>query len=137
MTPTTEFAPVHAPVPAPPATTLNELSDPKTTVRYLRKAAKLTEKELQAVTGADPRTIRRWTAAQDPADPQARYAERIDDLRDLVTLLAATLPDEQTGRWLRARNRLLRGGRPIDLLSAGKYEAVREAAEAFVDGDPI
>lgn len=33
-----------------------------------------------------------------------------------------------------ARNRLLGGARPIDLLAAGNFEAVLAAANAFVDG---
>jgi hypothetical protein len=34
-----------------------------------------------------------------------------------------------------ARNRLLGFDRPIDRLGCGDFTAVREAAEAFVDGD--
>jgi hypothetical protein len=42
---------------------------------------------------------------------------------------------EATRSWLMARNRLLGFDRPIDRLGHGDFAAVREAAEAFVDGD--
>ena len=40
-----------------------------------------------------------------------------------------------TRSWLMARNRLLGFDRPIDRLGRGEFTVVREAAEAFVDGD--
>ena len=62
-----------------------------------------------------------------------RAAERLHDLRDVVLMLAETLTPRGVGQWLRARNRLLKG-RPIDLLAEGRFEKVRQAAAAYVDG---
>jgi hypothetical protein len=134
--PTTPFHPVTAAASRKPAR-LNELSPPADTIRFLREKVRLTQKEIGRMLASDERTVRRWTADPDGAAPQARFAQRIDDLRDLVELLYDTLPGEQTGRWLRARNRLLHGARPIDLLAEGNYLPVREAARAYVDGDPL
>jgi len=125
--------------PAP----LSEVSDPKTTLQYLRSAVGLTPSELAQAVGADERTIRRWMNPGDASKIQQRHDQRIDDLRSLVTLLADTLPGEQTGRWLRARNRHLKRQRPLELLSLSKeagydaaYHSVESAAEAYLDGDP-
>jgi transcriptional regulator with XRE-family HTH domain len=115
----------------------NALSDPQDVVRYFRNALGLTEAELTQALGADERSIRRWTSDTKAAAPQRRHAQRIDDLRDLTELLGETLLDEHIARWLRVRNRMLKGARPLDLLSEGDYKRVRDAAEAFIDGDPI
>jgi len=126
-------------VDAPPirADRPNALSDPRDVVRYFRNAVGLTETELRLALGADERSIRRWASANAAARPRRRHAERIDDLRDLTELLGDTLLDEHIGRWLRVRNRLLKGARPLELLADGDYDRVRDAAEAFVDGDPM
>jgi transcriptional regulator with XRE-family HTH domain len=126
-------------VAAPPARAARPgaLADPQDLVRYFRTGLGLTEAELHQAVGADERTIRRWASDADAPAPQRRHAERIDDLRDLSELLGETLLDEHIGRWLRVRNRLLGGGRPLELLAQGNYNSVREAAEAFVSGDPI
>lgn len=126
-------------VDAPPiqADRPNALSDPQDIVRYFRNALGLTEDELAQALGADQRSIRRWSSDTKAAAPQRRHAQRIDDLRDLSELLGETLPDPHIARWLRVRNRLLKGARPLDLLADGDYERVRDAAEAFVDGDPL
>lgn len=133
---TTEFTPVTSTTPPAPAA-LNELSDPKATIDYLRTQVGLSIRVLAQILGADERTVRRWTTPGDEPALQRRFAERVDDLRDLVRVLGSTLPGVQTGRWLAARNRLLKGERPIELLATGEYERVRDAAEAFVDGDPL
>jgi hypothetical protein len=112
------------------------LSAPQELVRYFRQGLGLTEAELSRALGADVRSVRRW-GSDAKAEPQPRHAHRIDDLRDLVMLLGETLEDEHIARWLRVRNRVLKGERPLELLAAGGYDHVREAAEAFVDGDPV
>lgn len=133
MPDTTDFQPVTS-TPLGPAP-LTEVSDISTTISYLREHAGLTVRELAYATGAEERSVRRWTSPD--VAVQQRYEQRIDDLRALAVLLVHSLPGEQTGRWLRARNRLLKGARPLDLLADGRFEAVYDAAAAFVDGDPI
>jgi hypothetical protein len=53
----------------------------------------------------------------------------------IVEILRKTYSAEATSSWLIARNRLLAFDRPIDRLGSGGFIAVREAAEAFVNGD--
>lgn len=128
------FTPVRAP-PGTRSPVLPETSSPHQIVRYLRDEAKLTNREIGTAVGTTEHTVMRW--ARDPdVQPQARQLERLDDLRDIVTILTDTLPGEHTGRWLRARNRLLNRQRPLELI-ATDYPRVRRAAEIFVIGDPL
>jgi len=55
-------------------------------------------------------------------------------LRDLVVLLSDSLTPRGVGRWLHAKNRLLDDERPVDLLANDRFDDVRRAAEAFIDG---
>lgn len=58
-----------------------------------------------------------------------------DDERAIVEILRRAYSAEATRSWLVARNRLLAFDRPMDRLAGGDFTAVRDAAEAFVDGD--
>ncbi|MBL7659369.1 DUF2384 domain-containing protein, partial [Escherichia coli] len=48
--------------------------------------------------------------------------------------LSDSLTPRGVGQWLHAKNRLLDGQRPVDLLAKDRYEDVRSAAESFIDG---
>ncbi len=48
--------------------------------------------------------------------------------------LRGSLTERGADQWLRARNRMLGGRRPIDLVREGQVELVSRAAAAFVDG---
>jgi hypothetical protein len=63
-----------------------------------------------------------------------RHEERLFALREIVLLLHDSLTPRGVGQWFRARNRLLDGRRPLDVLAEGDVEAVRGAAAAFADG---
>lgn len=77
--------------------------------------------------------MRRW--ANDPnGRPQARHAQRLDGVRHLVAMFEDSLPGEQTGRWLRARNRNLGGERPLALLATNRYDDILKAARIFDSG---
>jgi transcriptional regulator with XRE-family HTH domain len=104
-------------------------------VRYLRRETGLTEADLADATGASTRTVRRWLAAEpETAERGPHSAQQIDDLRTIVEELEDSLTPKGIRQWLRARNRYLKGARPIDELRAGEFERVHEAARAFADG---
>jgi hypothetical protein len=108
--------------------------DPFSSVRYLRRNTKLTEADLADATGASTRTVRRWLAADTDQARDPHAAQQIDDLRMIVQELEESLTAKGIRQWLRARNRQLDGGRPIDLLRAGDFKRVHEAALAFREG---
>mgnify|MGYP001157892414 CR=1 FL=1 len=90
----------------------------------------VTQGDVAVVTQVTDRAVRGWKTSDIRPD---RY-DRLAQLRDLVILLSDSLTPRGVGQWLHAKNRLLEGQRPVDLLAEDRYDTVREAAEAFVDG---
>ncbi len=97
------------------------------------KAFGVTQGEVASVAGVSDRAVRGWRQS---AIKTENY-ERLAELRDLVLLLSDSLTPRGVSQWLLARNRLLQGQRPIDLLAIGEFEAVRRSAEAFVEGSYV
>jgi hypothetical protein len=52
-------------------------------------------------------------------------------------LLSDSLTERGVGQWLHAKNCLLDGRRPVGLLAEERYEEVRGASAAFVDGSYV
>lgn len=100
----------------------------------IKRDLDLSDEELARATNAGVRTIRRLLSDAD-RPKKTRLEESIDDLRAIVELLREAYSGQATRSWLMARNRLLAFDRPIDRLAKGNFDEVREAAEAFVDGD--
>ena len=90
----------------------------------------VTQGDIALTVHVSDRAVRAWRSGDIRPD---RY-DRLAELRDLVLLLSDSLTERGVGQWLRAKNRLLDGRRPLDLLAEGRLEAVRGAAESFVDG---
>jgi hypothetical protein len=90
-----------------------------------------TQRTLAWVTGASERSVRNWrmTSAIRP-----RFAERIWDVREIALLLDGSLSPRGVVQWFTARNRVLDGQRPVDVLRSGGIDPVRKAAGSFVDG---
>jgi hypothetical protein len=91
----------------------------------------LTQASIALATQASPRSVRNWQRTS-AIRPQAE--DRLRDLREITLLLQETLTPRGVGQWLRARNRLLGGRRPLEALAAGETKTVREAAAAYVEG---
>ncbi|HVX21412.1 MAG TPA: hypothetical protein VHB02_08690 [Acidimicrobiales bacterium] len=98
-------------------------------VRALRSYG-VTQGDVASVAGVTDRAVRGWATSE--IRPQ-RY-DRLAELRDLVILLSDSLTPRGVGQWLHARNRLLDGKRPLEVLHEGRFEDVRRAAQAFIDG---
>ncbi len=90
----------------------------------------VTQVDIAAITHVSDRAVRGWRSGDIHPD---RY-DRLAQLRDLVLLLSDSLTARGVGQWLHAKNRLLEGQRPVDLLAEDRYDEVRGAAEAFIDG---
>lgn len=96
------------------------------------KAYGIPQVDVAQVARVDPKTVYAWKARG--ARPRAQVYDRLDGLREVVRVLADSLTARGVGQWLRARNRLLGGRRPLDVLHEGDQGAVLEAARSFVDG---
>lgn len=90
----------------------------------------VTQIEVARVTHVTPRAVRGWRTNGIRDDK----LDQLVQFRDLVLLLSDSLTQRGVGQWLHAKNRLLGGRRPIDLLVEGHYDEVRGAAESFIDG---
>ena len=112
------------------ATALDRAVEVRDVVEALARS-NLTQADLARATGASERSVRNWkrTSAIRP-----QFDERLRELRDVALILQDSLTRRGVGQWLRARNRLLDGRRPIELIAQGEVDAVSEAAQAFVDG---
>ena len=97
------------------------------------KSFGVTQVDVAAVTQVSDRAVRAWRTGDIRPD---RY-DRLAQLRDLVLLLSDSLTPRGVGQWLHAKNRLLEGQRPLDLLATDHYDEVRRVAEAFVDGSYV
>jgi hypothetical protein len=97
------------------------------------KSFGITQVDVAGVTQVSDRAVRGWKTGDIRPD---RY-DRLAQLRDLVLLLSDSLTPRGVGQWLHAKNRVLGGERPIDLLTEERYEEVRGAAEAFIDGSYV
>lgn len=96
------------------------------------KAYGILQLDVARVARVDPKTVYAWKARG--ARPRAQVYDRLDGLREVVRVLADSLTPRGVGQWLHARNRLLRGRRPLDVLRDGDQRAVLEAAHSFAEG---
>lgn len=112
------------------AKTLDRVVEAGDVVRRLRDYG-LTQSAIAKATGATVRSVRNWEAT---SAIRPRNDERLRELREIVLILKETLTEKGVGQWMRARNRTLKARRPIELLERGQFEAVRNAAKAYVEG---
>jgi hypothetical protein len=97
------------------------------------KSFGVTQGDVASATHVSDRAVRAWRTGDIRPAPYDRLAQ----LRDLVLLLSDSLTPRGVGQWLHAKNRVLGGERPVDLLAEDQYEEVRSAAESFVDGSYV
>jgi hypothetical protein len=112
------------------ATTLDRAVEVADVVKALGGLS-LTQSDLARATGASERSVRNW---KKNSAIRSAYEERLRDVRDVALILQDSLTPRGVAQWLRARNRLLAGARPLELISQGEVERVKQAAQAFVDG---
>lgn len=94
-------------------------------------AVGFTQKQIASATGATDRSVRNWSAT---GAISRAHDDRIRELSDISLLLSETMTPRGITQWFSARNRLLGGQRPADLIARGETEAVRQAAASFVEG---
>ena len=89
---------------------------------------------ISEATGANVRTVERWRAGSGPR--WRAYRLRLDDLTAILALLGDGMSSRGRQAWLTARSAHLGWRRPVDVLAAGDFDAVRGAALAYAGGDP-
>lgn len=97
------------------------------------KSFGVTQVDVASVTHVSDRAVRGWRNGDIRPD---RY-DRLAQLRDLVLLLSDSLTPRGVGQWMHAKNRILGGERPVELLAEDRHDEVRAAAEAFIDGSYV
>lgn len=91
----------------------------------------ITQVVIAEATDTNARSVHAWKAG---ANPRRQKYDRLAALRDVVTALNDSLTDKGVAQWLTARNRYLKGRRPVDVLAQGRTDEVLEAANAFAEG---
>src|SRR3984957_21288050 len=84
-----------------------------------------TQASIAKATGATVRSVRNW---QETSAIRPQNDERLRELREIVLLLRETLTPRGVGQSLTARNRILGGRRPIEVVAEGRADSVRDAA---------
>jgi len=123
----------------PRAATTNPFRDLRRAVaadQIVRALANLgfTQRQIAGAAGATDRSVRNWAAT---GAIRPIFDERLRELSEISLALSDTLSPRGVTQWLSARNRLLDGRRPIDLISKGEISEVRAAAESYVAGDYV
>jgi len=90
-----------------------------------------TQAEIARAAGASDRSVRNWGKT---GAIRADFNERIRELFEISLLLSDTMSNRGVTQWVSAKNVLLDGQRPIDLIPKDQANEVRDAVEAFLDG---
>lgn len=112
-------------------TTLERAVEPDEIIGALRKVG-LTQRDIATAVHVTDRTIHDWAKAA--VEVRSSNYDRLVDIRDVVLILRDSLTERGIKQWLRARNRMLGGRRPLEVLHDGDADAVRNAARAFSEG---
>jgi hypothetical protein len=105
-----------------------------TVLRTLQDHAGVGERDIALLTQKETRTVRRWLAG---VEPKGDSAERIDELRAIVSVLGELLDSDGIAAWLRNRNPALEFKRPLDILAEGGadgFDEVLDVAKSLVAG---
>jgi hypothetical protein len=111
---------------------LEKAQEPEDLLQLLKDFG-FNDQDIAAGTCTDPRTVRRWKVAV----PGTLAAERLSEIRNIILWMrdAEILTDRGIVFWMRHRNRLLEDYSPMEILGAGGFRAVREAAICFKDSE--
>ena len=86
------------------------------------------------IMGIGTRQVQNWAAGRGkPAD--AKRLRQLLDLQYVLDLLGEIYDPEGSLMWLHARNRLLHGERPLDLLGSGRTDEVIGVLDRLADGN--
>jgi transcriptional regulator with XRE-family HTH domain len=92
----------------------------------------VTLNEIGQITGVRLRQVQNWAAGS--SRPTAETRDRLVDVHYIVRQLSEVYRPQGIEIWLHARNPGLGGERPIDLLTAGRFQPVVEAVDRLAVG---
>lgn len=98
----------------------------------LRQRGGLKGSDVANIVAVSPATVSRWTSGASFPHPKTQLL--ISDLRYVVDRLAELYDPEETRIWLYSKHRLLNGERAIDLIHAGRADAVLTVIESLNEG---
>ena len=98
----------------------------------LRDTGGLQGKDIANIVAVSPATVSRWFSGK--ASPDLHTQTKIAELRYVVYRLAEFYTADETRLWLHTPHPMLEGKRAIDLINAGKTEAVLAAIDALDAG---
>ncbi|MGL5113782.1 MAG: antitoxin Xre/MbcA/ParS toxin-binding domain-containing protein [Beijerinckiaceae bacterium] len=101
-------------------------------IDQLRNDGGLQGKDIANIVLVSPATVSRWSSGK--ASPDLRTQTVIAELRYVVDRLSDFYEPDETRLWLHTRHPMLDGERAIDLINAGKTEAVLAVIEALDQG---
>ncbi len=88
--------------------------------------------DVAQVTGATPRSVRRWIASK--ATPRREAEGRLLELKAVADLVRSVLRDEPARLWLRSPNADLGWRKPLELITEGEYRRVTASILAIAEG---
>lgn len=100
-------------------------------LRILRTDLGLTQEDVARATGASARSVHNW---EKRGELRQSFEDRLRDLAHVVAELSAVLTPRGVNQWLHARNRVLGGGRPLDVLGSNDPGPALEAVRLVAGG---
>lgn len=97
--------------------------DKATAIATLASEFQVSMEILARILGVSARTLARWTSGE-TGKPHPAQEERIAKTLELRNHMANVMKTSAFGKYLRGKNELLGGMRPLDLLMAGQFDRV-------------
>lgn len=98
----------------------------------LRDEGGLQGKDIANIVAVSPATVSRWSSGK--ATPDLKTQTVIAELRYVVDRLSEFYTADETRLWLHTPHPMLNGERAIDLINAGRTEAVLAVIESLDAG---
>lgn len=98
------------------------------TINRIREKGGLTAQDIADAVGVGLRQVQNWAAGTVVPNRRDRL-ESLMDLQYVVELLSEVYTDEGIVMWLHARNRMLGGDRPLELLRERRVDDVIHVIE--------
>ena len=98
----------------------------------IQESADITAREVAQLLNTTPETISRWRGGK--VEPQPRMRDSLLQLEWLTNELAEIYPPQEAHLWLFSPHRMLKGERPVDLITRGETAPVLQIIAQLKDG---